>query len=252
MMKGAPKKERAETKRGKGELGDIPGMTEPVRKYRSTGEMVFNALKNAIINGHLKPGERLIEQRLSEKLKTSRIPVREAMRKLEQRGFVERLPSRGFRVSRTSREEVKETFGIRAALESYAASMATEYASLEFIVDLEKNVEASYQALAERDLERLTELNEQFHEMVYKAARSPRLYRMINAFRDYMARYRRPLFHTKSGGLASLNDHRRMVEAIKKGDTDRAEKVARKHIFRGRDYVVNMMEPKKGVEKKRK
>ena len=249
MLKGATKKkEKTDVKGRKGELGDIPGVTEPVRKYRSTGEMVFNALKSAIVNGYLKPGERLIEQRLSEKLKTSRIPVREAMRKLEQRGFVERLPSRGFRVSRTSREEVKETFGIRAALESYAASMATEYATLEFIVDLEKNVEASYQALAERDLEKLTELNEEFHEMVYKAARSPRLYKMINAFRDYMARYRRPLFHTKSGGLASLHDHRKMLEAIKKGDKDKAEKLARKHIFRGRDYVVNMMEPKKRAE----
>ena len=222
MMKGATKKEKAEPKSRKGEIGDIPGVTEPIRKYRSTGEMVFNALKSAIIGGFLKPGERLIEQRLSEKLKTSRIPVREAMRKLEQRGFVERLPSRGFRVSKTSREEAKETFGIRAALESYAASMATEYATLEFIIDLEKNVEASYQALAERDMERLTELNEQFHEMVYKAARSPRLYKMINAFRDYMARYRRPLFHTKSGGLASLHDHRRMLEAIKKGDKDQS------------------------------
>ena len=123
------KKAKSDAKEEREEMGDIPEVPEPARKYRSTGEMVFNTLKNAIVNGHLRPGERLIEQRLSEKLKTSRIPIREAMRKLEQRGFVERLPVRGFRVSRTSREEVTETFGIRAALEGYAASMATEYAT---------------------------------------------------------------------------------------------------------------------------
>lgn len=226
----------------KGEIGDVAPLDNPIRKYRSTGEMVFNTLKNAIVNGELKPGQRLIEQRLSERMKTSRIPVREAIKKLEQRGFVERLPVRGFIVSRISRAEVNETFGIRAALESYAASMATEYANAELIAELESNIESSYQAFEEEDMERLTELNAQFHEMIYEAARSPKLFRLINTFRDYMARYRKPLFNTRSGGLLSLKDHKKMVEAMKKGDGERVEKIVKRHIFRGKTYIMKKME----------
>ncbi|MDR2018795.1 MAG: GntR family transcriptional regulator [Syntrophobacterales bacterium] len=226
---------------------EIPKVAESVRK-RSTGEMIFDALKSAIVSGQLKPGERVIEQELSEQFKTSRIPVREAMMTLEHRGFLERLPLRGFRVSMTSGEEVRETFGIRAALESYAVSMATEYVTPEFIADMEKNVELSYQALAEKDLERFTELNAEFHEMVYKATRSPKLCNMIGALRDYMARYGRPLFHAK-GRLTYIQDHGRMLDAIKKGDKGRAEKIAKKHILRGCNYVVKTMGPKKRAAK---
>jgi DNA-binding GntR family transcriptional regulator len=168
--------------------------------------------------------------------------VREAIKKLEQDGFVERLPVRGFVVKRVSREEVEETFGIRAALESYAAYMATAHITDIFIRSLKDNIRESNKALNEGEIEKLTELNAQFHEMLYKAAGSKKLYKLINTFRDYIARYRKPLFSTKSGGLASLKDHERMVDAMQKGDREKVEKIIKKHILRGRNYIIKEMD----------
>jgi DNA-binding GntR family transcriptional regulator len=214
----------------------------PVGTFKTVGEMVYSTLKKAILNGDLKPEQRLIEQTVSRAMNTSRIPVREAIKKLEQDGFVERLPVRGFVVKRVSREEVEETFGIRAALESYAAYMATAHITDIFISSLKDNIRESNKALNEGEIEKLTELNAQFHEMLYKAAGSKKLYKLINTFRDYIARYRKPLFSTKSGGLASLKDHERMVDAMQKGDREKVEKIIKKHILRGRNYIIKEMD----------
>ncbi|MBA4417250.1 MAG: hypothetical protein C0392_04980 [Syntrophus sp. (in: bacteria)] len=227
------------------EKEDIFKDIKPAGKYRTIGEMVYNTLKNAIVNGDLKPDQRLIEQTVSNAMKTSRIPVREAIKKLEQGGFLEKLPVRGFIVKRVSKDEVDEIFGIRAALESYAAYMATTHINDEFIRILKDNIKASYQALDDEDIEKLTELNAQFHEMLYNAAKSQKLYRLINTFRDYIARYRRPLFSTKSGGVASLSDHEKMVEAMEKGDKEKVEKIVKRHILRGKAYIIKEMESAK-------
>ncbi len=225
----------------KAEKEDVFKDIRPVGAYRTVGEMVYSTLKKAILNGDLKPNQRLIEQTVSRAMNTSRIPVREAIKKLEQDGFVERLPVRGFVVKRVSREEVEEIFGIRAALESYAAYTATDHISDMLISSLRDNIRDSYKALNEGEIEKLTELNAQFHETLYKASGSNKLYRLINTFKDYIARYRKPLFSTKSGGLASLKDHDRIVEAMMKGDKEKVEKIIKRHILRGKNYIIKEM-----------
>jgi DNA-binding GntR family transcriptional regulator len=214
---------------------------KPVGKNKSMAEVVYKSLKNAIVNGDLKPGQRLVEQKLSDKMQVSRVPVREAIKRLEQYGFVARLPVRGIIVRKVSEEDVNEAFGIRAALESYAAYQACEHVDDEMIAALENSIESSFRALKKGDLEKVMELNIQFHEMIYRAAKSEMLYKLIQTFIDYIARYRKPLLSSETNAIASLEGHKAMVEAMRRGDKENVERIVKSHILQGRNFILQEM-----------
>jgi DNA-binding GntR family transcriptional regulator len=213
----------------------------PVGKPRSVGDAVYDTLKTAITKGDLPPGQRLIERQLSLCLHTSRIPIREAIKKLEKDGLVEKLIKRGFVVKSVTEAEIAETFGIRSVLESYAARLATERLTDMLMKGLEKTVRAYKDALARNDAERMMTANEQFHELIYKASGSEKLYVLINTFRDFISRYRKTLLTTREFAEVSLDDHIRMLEAMSEKDEEKVEELVRKHILRGKDIIVGEM-----------
>lgn len=215
---------------------------KPVGKPRPLGDAVYETLKTAIVKGDLQPGQRLVEQQLSNRLRTSRIPIREAIKKLEQEDLVEKMAGKGWVVRNITKEEVEEAFGIRAVLESYAAYLATERVTDALITRLENTIGLYRQALARGDTEALMSANTQFHEMIYKASGSGKLYSLINNFRDSISRYRRTLLTNLDFARISLEDHVQMVSAMRKKDKELVESLVRKHILRGKGIVVAEME----------
>jgi len=213
----------------------------PVGKPRSVGDAVYDSLKAAITKGDLPPGQRLVERQLSLQLRTSRIPIREAIKKLEKDGLVEKLPKRGFVVKSVTEAEIGEIFGIRAVLESYAAYLATERLTDVLMKKLENSVRAYREALAQKDVDQMMTANAQFHEIIYKASGSEKLYTLINNFRDYISRYRKTLLTTHEFAKVSLEDHIRMLDAMNERDNDKVEELVRKHILRGKAIIVGEM-----------
>lgn len=210
----------------------------PVGRNRSMAQMVYEALKDAIVNGNLKPGQRLVEQRISDRMHVSRVPVREAIKRLEHRGFVQRLPVRGVIVRKISDEEIREVFGIRAALESYAASLACEHATKEFLAALQKNIEASSRALEDGYLKKAMDLDSEFDEMIYRAAGSKVLHRLITTFLDHIARYRKPLIRSRNDARVFLEGRRAILQAIMRRDRENVERIAKSHILQCRNQVL--------------
>ena len=145
-MRGVPMRKEPR-KAGRADPDDFLQWIEPVGKNRSIAQVVYKALKDAIVNGELKPGQRLVEQKLSDKMQVSRVPVREAIKRLEHGGFVQKLPVRGVIVKKISDKDIREAFGVRAALESYAACLACEHVTEESLSALQENIEASARAL---------------------------------------------------------------------------------------------------------
>lgn len=220
---------------------------KPVGRPRFMGDTVYDMLKEAIIKGTLAQGQKLVETQLSAQMNVSRVPVREAMKKLEQDGLVEKTGKRGFVVKIVSREEIDETFGIRVLLESYAAFLATERIDDGLIRKLDESIETYKQVLETGDTERLMQLNTQFHEMVYRASGSQKLYGLINNFRDFIYRYRRKLLNNLDFARLSLRDHEKMVKAMRQKDQKRVEHLVRKHILRGKEVILKEMESEKPV-----
>ncbi len=213
-----------------------------VSKKKSLREEVYESLKKSILHGKLKAGQRLIEEQLAHQVGISRTPVREAFHKLERDELVTRLPKGGFAVRSFTKEDVEEIFGIRSALESYAAYLTTLHISPEKISALEKKVEESEEALRRGEDDKVIQLHTEFHNLLYQSCKSKKLSEMINNFSDYFYRYRPALLHTKDGFRYSIEDHRLMLEAMKKKNPRLVERLVRKHLSRGKDLVLKEIE----------
>jgi DNA-binding GntR family transcriptional regulator len=209
-----------------------------VNKRKSLREEVYDSLRRSIIHGKLKAGQRLIEETLAHQVGISRTPVREAFHKLERDDLVVRLPKGGFAVKKFTQEDVEEIFGIRSALESYAAYLATIHITTEKFALLEKKVEESEKALDTQDFDKVVQLNTEFHDLLYKASKSKKLAEMINNYSDYFYRYRSALIHTENGFRYSVNDHQRMIEAMKRKNPRLVERLVRRHLDRGKEIIL--------------
>jgi DNA-binding GntR family transcriptional regulator len=209
-----------------------------IRKRNSLREEVYLSLKKSILHGKLEPGGHLIEEQLAGQLDISRTPVREALHKLDRDGLVTSLPKGGFVVREFTREDVEEIFGIRSALESYAAYLASRHITPERISRLEQKLDESEKALRKGDHDRVVQLNTEFHDLLYQSSQSRKLAEMIGTFRDYFYRYRSGLLHIKNATMHSNKDHRDMLEAMKKRNPTLAERLVRKHLARGKEMVL--------------
>jgi DNA-binding GntR family transcriptional regulator len=213
-----------------------------VRKKKSLREEVYESLKKSILHGKLKGGQRLIEEQLADRVGISRTPVREAFHKLERDELVTRLPKGGFAVREFTKEDVEEIFGIRSALESYAAYLVTLHITPDKISPLEKKIRESEDASQRGDNDKVLQLHTEFYDLLYKSCRSKKLVEMINSFRDYFYRYRSALLHTENGMSYTNQYHRQMLEAMKKKNPRLAERLVRKHLTRGKELVLKEIE----------
>ncbi|MGA2515286.1 MAG: GntR family transcriptional regulator [Thermodesulfobacteriota bacterium] len=211
-------------------------------KKKSLREEVYQSLRKSILHGKLKGGQRLIEEQLADQVGISRTPVREAFYKLEREELVTRLPKGGFAVREFTKEDVEEIFGIRSALESYAAYLATVHMAPDKISILERKLKESEDALEKGDDDKALQLHNDFYDLLYKSCRSRKLAEMINNFRDYFYRYRSALLRTENGVSHTNQYHRQMLEAMKKKNPRLAERLVRMHLARAKDLVLKEIE----------
>ena len=205
---------------------------QPIRLdvYKPLREIVSDALRQAIRDGLLPPGERLMEIPLAEELGVSRTPIREAIRILEQEGLVVMIPRRGTYVADMSLKDVTEVFELRSILEELAAELAAERITNEEIEALEQHLVEIGNYMNENNLDKVVQADILFHEILYKASRNDRLVEMINNLREQTLRFR-TLSMSQTGRLAKTwDEHRQLVEAISDRDVERARQIARIHM----------------------
>ena len=220
---------------------------EPITidNYQPLRETVCEALRDAIRRGVLEQGERLMEVQLAEELGISRTPVREAIRKLEQEGYVIMLPRRGTYVSSLSVHDVKEIFEIRSALESLAISLATmriEPEELEKLRALLVEIEGH---IKREDIDKIVATDIEFHGLLYQVSRNERLVNIISNLKEQLARFR-TLSMSYPGRLQeTLEEHTEMVEAIANGDVSAARDAAEHHMERAEKTLLKALRRQK-------
>jgi DNA-binding GntR family transcriptional regulator len=210
---------------------------QKLRKGRFLREQVHKKLKESIINGILPPHKRLIEEKIAAEMEMSRTPVREAIQKLEKEGLIHKLPRGGYAISVVTIEDVDDVFGLRSVIEGYAAYLATMRATAEDIAVLEEIVKKEEKYLKEKKYDEIVLLNTEFHEKLYRAARSLKLYGMIYDLRDYIHRFRVMILRHQDFVEISIKDHKDMITMMKAKDAPRVEKLVRKHITRGKNLL---------------
>ena len=218
-----------------------PEQLTSLAERKSLGQHVFDNLKQAIINGKIPPGQRLVENRLAETLGISRTPIREAIHKLEREGYLGKRPRGGFVVLGLDTIDIEETFGIRSVLEGYAARLAAVKHEESDLVPLEAHIRTFQQHLDNEELEILPDINTEFHDMLYALSKSPRLIKMINDLKDQIFRFRQMILKDAELAAMSNADHMQMIESIKRRDAEGVERLVHEHLMRGQSAVMKFI-----------
>jgi DNA-binding GntR family transcriptional regulator len=185
--------------------------------------LVYERLRQGIIKGTLRPGQKLVMATLAKKFKTSETPIREAIRRLESDGYVTFTPHSGAVVTEINQQELSEIYVIRISLEALATRLAVPYISQDDMTWLKKKNDEMKAVVAKNQYEQLARLNKAFHLRIYKAAPFPRLYRMISDLWDAFERWPSVFTYIPERAAAALIEHEQIIEALEKADVDRAD-----------------------------
>ena len=218
------------------------GPLHEVQERKSLGQLVFENLKQAIVQGDLSPGTWLVESQIADAQGISRTPVREAIHKLERERFVERQPRGGFIVLGLERDDIEETFGIRSVLEGYAARLAAIKHEPDELKPLDKKIAEFQKYLDKKQMAPLLKVNTEFHDLLYSLSKSPKLIHIINGLRDQIYRFRQVILKEEKLAKMSNDDHRKMLKMIRQRDADGVERIVKEHILRGQIIVLEAMD----------
>ena len=191
-------------------------------EYLPLREVVFNTLRQAILKGELKPGERLMEIALAEKLGVSRTPIREAMRKLELEGLVVMIPRRGAQVANITEKDLNDVLEVRITLENMAIEKAC----------------ANMTDADIRKLEQAAEADVNFHEVIYEAADNKRLMQVLNNLREQIYRYRVEYLKEDESRNRLVKEHEKITRAIKERDVKAAQELSFEHLENQRMGII--------------
>ena len=207
-----------------------PNFQVNMNEYLPLRDVVFNTLRQAILRGELKPGERLMEIQLANKLGVSRTPIREAIRKLELEGLVLMIPRKGAEVAEITEKSLKDVLEIRRALEDLAVRLACEKITKDELKELKKAGDEFKKVLKSQDITEVAEADVRFHDVIYMATDNPKLIQLLNNFREQMYRFRVEYLKKDEVRPQLLAEHDEIIKFITEGNKEEASKVVTRHI----------------------
>ena len=213
--------------------------------YLPLRDVVFNTLRQAILRGELKPGERLMEIQLANKLGVSRTPIREAIRKLELEGLVLMIPRRGAEVAEITEKSLRDVLEVRRALEELAVALACDRITEEEVESLKEAAKEFEQALKGGDVTEYAEADVKFHDIIYFATQNQRLIQLLYNLREQMYRYRVEYLKRKEMHSILLEEHEYIIQCIEKREKEHAKKAIGTHIENQEKTVSDTIRTKK-------
>jgi DNA-binding GntR family transcriptional regulator len=197
------------------------------------GSLTFEALtllRDEIIQGKMRPNERLIAADLAERLNTSRTPIREALQLLEAEQLVV-AAKRGYVVREHTKEEIVEIYEVRAALEGMAARLAAQKTGTSAYREIEAIGAHRDSLITTNDRKLIVDLNDEFHAAIFAACGNSRLDRINRSNSQHFFNYRISELYTKEEAKISIKGHALILKAIKNHDADQADSAAQEHVL---------------------
>jgi DNA-binding GntR family transcriptional regulator len=199
---------------------------------------VYDRLRAGIVSGDYEAGAPLVELALAEHYGTSRTPVREALRRLEQDGLVER-GDRGMRVRTRSPEEILEIYEVRIPLEATAAAAAAERRTGLDLMRI-RRAEAQMAETSSFDPNTMALANRLVHEAIWAASHNGTIVDLLTRLNNHLTRYPATTLAVKGRWEEALRQHSEIISAIENRDCDRAAELARVHMARARDIRLQI------------
>lgn len=220
--------------------GDELSVADLYRPASTPGEETYAEIRRAILEGTLRPGERIVEQQLAEMLNVSRTPVREALLKLERENLVARV-GRGMAVRRYSSDEVRDIYNLRAHLESFGARLAADRMTegeLTALAHIQDQTDQEPLEMTAEAIRALSRNNGRFHAMVVRCARNGPLDRCFVQVFQLPLLYKAYVYFDDERRQQSDADHRALIEILRARDGAAAEEHWRRHLTRGGDVLA--------------
>ena len=201
-----------------------------MNEYLPLRDVVFNTLRKAILRGELKPGERLMEIQLANKLGGSRTPIREAIRKLELEGLVLMIPRKGAEVAQITEKNMQDVLEVRKALEELSVQLACERITPEQVEEMKMAAEDFRKVLKSGDVTKIAEADVKFHDIIFAATNNQRLITLLNNLREQMYRFRVEYLKQKECYPQLLEEHDKLIALISGGEVEEACELMGCHI----------------------
>ena len=225
-----------------------PKFNVTMNEYLPLRDVVFNTLRQAILRGELKPGERLMEIQLANKLGVSRTPIREALRKLELEGLVNMVPRKGAEVADITEKSLRDVLEVRKALEELSVQLACEKITEEEIEELKRVAERFKDTLNDQDVTKIAEADVAFHDVIYTATDNQKLILLLNNLREQMYRYRMEYLKDERTHKTLIEEHDAIRRALKKHDKVKAGAAIRVHIDNQKRSILESLTEKEEDE----
>lgn len=217
-------------------------------EYLPLRDVVFNTLRRAILKGDLKPGERLMEIALAEKLGVSRTPIREAIRKLELEGLVVMAPRKGAKVASITERDLNDVLEVRKGLEELAMRLACERITPEELDELEQIEQKFLRLIESGNLTELAEVDVEFHDKIYNCTNNKRLVQILSNLREQMYRYRMEYLKDSAVRRTLAKEHRAICDALRSRDKDSALRYIYVHVDNQQKAIIRSLNEKEEQE----
>lgn len=217
-------------------------IAEQISEVKQLRDIIFEYIRKEILDGKIKPDDRLIERDIAAKLNVSRTPIREALRKLESEGFVEHVPRKGVVVRGFNSTEIEEIYDIRKELECLVVRKAisniteSDIKGLQVILeDLEKEENTDVAQLTAKGLNK-------FDEVILSMAKMPLLTNFVHTLKESLIRYQKINLSDAPRRKNAISEHRAILQAIINKDIVRAERLTLEHIDNSREELFKKMQ----------
>jgi DNA-binding GntR family transcriptional regulator len=197
----------------------------------------YASLQEAILQGKIKPGDRLIEDELSAAFGISRAPIREALRLMEKDGLVRIIRRKGALVSRFSMEDILESYEILGVLEGLAARLFCQKAEEQEISDLQKICRGMEAQVSNSNFSEYRRLNREFHAAFIRGSRSRKIKELHEQIQKQIDWFQRVTLSHKGRPRVSLHEHKAILRAFQLRNGKEAEDEVRKHVMRASSYL---------------
>lgn len=197
---------------------------------KSTSDLIFEALRESILTGDLPPGTALIEKNLAEEFGVSKTPIREALHHLSHIGLADMQTAKGATVHTLTPEEIKDIWDMRQYLEPLALQLSIPYITDEEFKDLQDILDEAKHALDENDMKQLSQINTEFHEMLYCKADNHLLVQWLDSLSDRRRLVSMHIWGIENNSQQEWQEHRAILDAVIKRDIPTASQALKNHI----------------------
>lgn len=204
-------------------------------------DVVFNTLRQAILTGELKPGERLMEIHLGNKLGVSRTPIREAIRKLELEGLVTMIPRRGAVVAQITEKSMNDVLEVREALDVLCVELACDRITDEELKELNSACMEFELSVKTKDTKKIARADVALHDIIVRATGNQRLIQLVNNLSEQMYRYRFEYIKDASAHEKLVEEHGIIYKSLLEKDKETARRATRLHIENQKNAIINQI-----------